>query len=116
MNKIPRTALTCKICGFVTEKADADAVTTITCMACSTTGEYVIRNIPERKSKIQHAERKLRYLNKALHYINRERNIWEKRLMFYQSDKYDNMLMLEEGAEEASDRELASILEKIDAL
>jgi hypothetical protein len=116
MNKIGRTALTCKICGFVTEKADADDVATITCMACSTTGEYVIRSIPERKSKIQHAERKLRCLNKAMNYINRERNLWEKRLKFYQSHEYDNLLMLEADAEEASDRELASILEKIDAL
>lgn len=76
----------------------------------------MIRNFTEREYQIQKAERKMQSLNKAIHHINRERDLWEKRLSFYLSDGYDNLLTLEEAGKEESDRELASFLENIDGI
>ena len=73
MEKIIKTALTCKICGFVTETTDMTDVATLACTTCSTAGEYMIRNFTEREYQIQKAERKMQSLNKAIHHINRER-------------------------------------------
>lgn len=75
---------------------------------------YMIRKYTEREYRIQTAEKKMQSLNKAIQHINRERDLWEKRLSFYLSDGYENMQALEEAAEEESDRELASFLENID--
>jgi hypothetical protein len=116
MKKIVKTALTCKICGFVTEKIGSVDVATLACTTCSTAGEFMVRNFTERESKIQEAERNIQNLNKAFHYIIRERNFWKKRLKFYRSEKYDAMLILEADGDEASDRELASFLEKIEGI
>jgi len=85
-------------------------------MACSTAGEYMIKKLTEREYQIQTAERKMRSLTKAIQHINRDRALWEKRLQFYLSDKYDRMIMLEADGDEVSDRELASLLENIDGI
>jgi hypothetical protein len=116
MNKIVKTALTCRICGFVTETTGNVDVSDMKCMACSTAGEYMIRNFTEREYQIQKAERKMQSLKKAIQHINLERALWEKRLRFYLSDKYDNMLRLEADGDEMSDRELTCFLENIDGI
>ena len=116
MIKNVRTALTCRICGFVTETTEPVDMACIICPICSTAGEYMIRNFTEREYQIQKAERKMQSLDKAIQHINRERALWEKRLPFYLSDKYDNMLRLEADGDETSDRELASFLENIDGI
>ena len=114
MEKIVKTTLTCRICGFIMETNKTVDLACVPCPICSTEGEYMIRKYTEREYKIQTAERKMQNLNKAIQHINRERDLWEKRLQFYTSDKYDNMMMLDEAAKEESDRELASFLEDID--
>lgn len=116
MEKIVKSALTCKICGFVTETKDTTDVATLACTTCSTAGEFMVRNFTERECKIQDAERNIQSLNNAFHYIIRERNFWKKRLKFYRSQKYDTMLVLEADGDEASDRELASFLDKIEGI
>lgn len=116
MERIVKTTLTCRICGIITETNKNVDLACAPCPICSTAGEYMIRNITEREYQIQKAERKVQSLNKAIQHINRERDLWEKRLHFYLSDKYDNMMMLEADGDDASDRELASFLENIDGI
>ena len=116
MERIVKTTVTCRICGIITETNKTVDLACVPCPICSTEGEYMIRKYTEQEYKIQTAEKKMQSLNKALQHINRERDLWEKRLSFYLSDGYENMQVLEEAAEEESDRELANLLENIDGM
>lgn len=116
MKDIAKTVFTCEVCGLSAEVAGAADRPTRECFVCSNAEHFKVEYVTEKDSKIQDAERQLEKIDVAISHINGKRNLLEKRLEFYRSDMYHQMIWLNEAAAEEADRNLDILMTMVDSI
>jgi hypothetical protein len=115
MKKNERTKLICRICHTITLKKPGINVEEFQCKCCGNIGLFMEMPICERFNELQRVSSRYQMLCDIAKHVNYEIDLCIKRLNYLNSDAYERELSLEKAAEEETSREVAKLIEMINA-